>query len=138
MRHGRRKVNVSGGLGLSVAILGMGRLDSFCIAMVMSVKASVIRSPGLEWFGIWIASPNHNCFTDSYKIVISALRYIVMNFYAKFPHSLNACIPPPSSVEPAIDPNAFGLHQFLVYLQKGAMIAVPTLGSRIAEQNRRV
>ena len=59
-----------------------------------------------------------------------------MNFYAKFPHSLNARIPPPSPAEPAIYPNAFGLHQFLVYLQKGAMIAVPALGPRIAEQNR--
>ena len=55
LRHGRRKVNASGSRGLSVAILGMERLDSFCIAMVMSLKASVMRSRGLVWFGVvWL------------------------------------------------------------------------------------
>jgi len=52
-----------------------------------------------------------------------------------YPQSLNSSIPPPSPVEPSIDPRVLGPYKFLEYWREPSMIVVPDGGHRIATQN---
>lgn len=51
--------------------------------------------------------------------------------------NLNAYSPPPSPVEPPIDPGLLGPHQFLEYRQRLAMVVVADPRPRLGQQDRR-